>query len=393
MVKRVVLVFLLILIIISTNIAMTYAATKSELQNQQSEINNKIKKTQEEIEEVEEEMSATMKQIQTLNAEISGYEIEIEELSEQVEELETSIEEQEKKLKEAEKKYNEQEENLQARIVAQYEAGDTTYLDVILGGGSLWDMISNWQIASEIAEMDNRLLEQIEQNKIEIEEAKKTLETNKEQVETIKKNKESTAKTLKNSQAKKANYVSQLTEDEKDLEKKLEEYEEDKKAIQNELAEIARREAQSSGNSKTIITSTPSASGYIFPVAGLSKNNINNRNYPSYPGHTGVDINIGVVGKNVVAVKDGTVVISTAARNANGTYRSYGEYVVINHHDGTMTLYGHMLSGSRTVSKGQEVKQGQVLGIVGSTGNSTGPHLHFEVRVNGYAQNPLPYLP
>ncbi len=98
-------------------------------------------------------------------------------------------------------------------------------------------------------------------------------------------------------------------------------------------------------------------------------------------------------GTEVVAVKGGTVEISTALRNSSGGYRSYGEYVVINHHDGTMTLYAHMLSGSRTVSVGQEVSQGQVLGTVGSTGNSTGPHLHFEVRINGRAVNPLPYLP
>ena len=97
-------------------------------------------------------------------------------------------------------------------------------------------------------------------------------------------------------------------------------------------------------------------------------------------------------GKNVVAVKDGTVVISSAQRNANGTYRSYGEYIVIDHHDGTMTLYGHMRPNSRTVSAGQNVVQGQVIGIVGTTGNSTGDHLHFEVRINGRCVNPLPYL-
>ena len=67
--------------------------------------------------------------------------------------------------------------------------------------------------------------------------------------------------------------------------------------------------------------------------------------------------------------------------------------MVINHHDGTMTLYAHMLSGSRKVSTGQSVSQGQAIGTVGSTGNSTGTHLHFEVRINGSPVNPLPYLP
>lgn len=390
--KKIILVVILVISILWANIAIALAATKTELQNQQSEIDNKIEETEKQIEQVEEEMSETMKQIQSLNAQIGEYEIQIDELDGQLSELQDSIKETQKKLDEAEKKYNEQEEALQARIVAQYEAGETTYLDVILGGGSLWDMISNWQVASEIAEMDNRLLEQIEENKIEIEEAKKKLETNKEQVEVIKSNKEKTAKTLKESQSVKEEYVSELSESERSLQAELDQFEKDKSAIQNKLAEIARKEA-ASGNSGTIITGNPSSSGYIFPVAGLSKANINNRNYPSYPGHSGVDVNINVVGKSVVAVKSGTVEISTALRYSDGSYRSYGEYVVINHHDGTMTLYAHMLSGSRTVSPGQSVSQGQVIGTVGSTGRSTGTHLHFEVRVNGRAVNPLPYLP
>lgn len=390
--KKILIVIPLIIAIIIINIGVTLAATKSELQSEQNELNTKIQDTKNEISEVKAEMSETMKQIQSLTAQITEYQNEIDDLDSQISELEDSIAETEAKLKEAEKKYDEQEENLQARIVAQYEAGETTYLDVLLGGGSLWDMVSNWQLASEIAELDDRMLEDIEKNKNEIEEAKKSLQTSKEQIETVKSNKEETARVLKNSQATKEDYVSQLSDDEKSLQEDLDQFEKDKQEIQNQLAEIARKEASSNGGSTTVVTGNPSAAGYIFPIPGLSIYNINTRYYPSYPGHTGVDININVVGKSVVAVKDGTVEISTAARYANGNYRGYGEYVVINHHDGTMTLYAHMLSGSRTVSVGQEVVQGQVLGTVGSTGNSTGPHLHFEVRINGRAVNPLPYL-
>ena len=92
-------------------------------------------------------------------------------------------------------------------------------------------------------------------------------------------------------------------------------------------------------------------------------------------------------------VKAGKVVTSKALKRANGTYKSYGEYVVIDHQDGTMTLYAHMQPNSRMVSEGQYVSQGQQIGRVGTTGNSTGNHLHFEVRVGGRCQNPTPYLP
>ena len=185
-----------------------------------------------------------------------------------------------------------------------------------------------------------------------------------------------------------------MNSDEKALESELEAFEADKQRIQSELAEIARQEAAArAARGDDYVVTSPSDAGYIFPVAGLSRRNINNPNYPSYAGHTGVDVNINVVGREVVAVKSGTVVISTALRYSNGNYRSYGEYIVINHHDGTMTLYAHMASGSRTVSVGEEVYQGQVIGEVGSTGNSTGPHLHFEVRVGGSPVNPMLYLP
>ena len=390
--KKIILVVILSTILIfCTHIAVVCAATKSQLQNQSNDLQNKINQTKDEISEVQTELSDTMKQIQNLNAQIAEYQTQIDDLDAQIEELEKSINETQIKLSEAEVKYNKQEELLKERLVAMYEAGQTSYLDVLLSSEDIADFISKYYMISEIAEYDTELLDQMEKNKNEIKAAKEGLETNKEQIETIKTNKQETQNSLKASQATKQGYVNQLSEDEKALKDELDQYEADKRAVQNQLTAIAARESSNGG---TVYSGgEPSSYGYIFPIPGLGKSNINNRNYPSYPGHTGVDININVIGKSVIAVKSGTVEISTALRRSDGTYRSYGEYVVINHHDGTMTLYAHMLSGSRTVSVGQEVSQGQVLGTVGSTGNSTGPHLHFEVRINGKAVNPLPYLP
>lgn len=142
-----------------------------------------------------------------------------------------------------------------------------------------------------------------------------------------------------------------------------------------------------------------SAAGFIFPVAGLNRDSINNKNYPSYKGHTGVDVNRGVQEgvSQIVAVANGVVAQSIALKNANGTYRSYGEYVTIDHQNGLYTAYCHMYPNSRKVSTGQTVQQGQILGLLGTTGNSSGPHLHFEVRSgrnsSSSAVNPLNYLP
>ena len=363
---------------------IAFATTQSDL----DAIQDKIDDTKNKIVDVEVKLSSSMQQIQSLNAEIAEYENEIADLDEKIDSVNAQIIETEEKLKKAEEEYNYQDELLKKRLVAMYEAGETTYLDVLLSSTSVSDFISRYYIVSEIAEGDRNLLDKMEKNKASIEEAKTLLEKNKEQIEALKKNKIDTANSLKDSKATKQSYVNQLNETEKSLNDDLEQFEQDKKNIQEELARIAR---ENNGGSE-VVAGDPSSAGYIFPVEGLNIYNINRRYYPSYPGHTGVDININVKGKRVIAAKAGTVVISAAQRKANGEYRSYGEYVVIDHHDGTMTLYGHMSPNSRVVSQGDEVAQGQVLGIVGTTGNSTGLHLHFEVRINGRCVNPLPYL-
>ena len=178
--------------------------------------------------------------------------------------------------------------------------------------------------------------------------------------------------------------VSTLSAEEKELQQKVEEFEKDKKDIAAELARIA-------ANSSVTQSVTPSTAGYISPIIGKTKKNITT-GYYGYKGHTGVDFAIAK-GTPIVAVKSGTVAISRALKNPNGTYSSYGEYIVINHHDGTMTLYAHGLPGSRKVVEGQGVSQGQQIMSVGTTGNSTGYHLHFEVRINGKCVDPTPYLP
>ncbi len=383
-IRTIILVSIIFVIILSGNIMASYAVSQSDL----NEMQQKIDATKGEIEQVERKLSAEMSKIRELNAQISDYEDEISDLNEKIEEVQIRIEETEKDLAKAEADYEEQEEKFKRRIVAMYESGSTTYLDVLLSSRSVSDFISKYYTVSKIAEYDKNLLDQMEKNKISIQETKELLATSKEQIETLKASKENTAQTLKNSQSQKQAYVDRLNDEEKALENDLEQFERDKREIQQELARIARE----NNGGVEVVAGDPTKAGYIFPVQGLSYYNINRPVYPSYAGHTGTDININVKGRNVLAVKDGTVVISTALKNSDGSYRSYGEYVVIDHHDGTMTLYAHMSPNTRTVQKGDNVVQGQVLGIVGTTGNSTGLHLHFEVRINGKCVNPLPYL-
>ncbi len=365
--KRILISILLILIILSTNIAVTLAATKSELQNKQNNINQQIKDTENEISAVKEEMSDTMKQIQDLNTQISGYQSEIDDLEYKISDLEKDIEESQEKLNEAEKNYNKQEEAFKNRIVAQYEAGETTYLDVLLGGGSLWDMVSNWYVVSEIADLDNQMLGQMEKNKNEIEEAKKALETNKEQIEVTKKNKEQKASALKSSQATKEQYVNELSDNEKELNAELEKLKKANDAITRELKAMENKYSDKIANlGGTGTLQRPVRSGVITATMY----------YSSGRYHGALDYGVPV-GTEVYAAAEGVVL---AANWSNG---GLGNYVCIQHSGGMRTLYGHG-NGKFYVKQGDVVKKGQLIMLSGNTGNSSGPHLHFEVRVSPY---------
>ena len=365
--KRILISILLILIILSTNIAVTLAATKSELQNKQNNINQQIKDTENEISAVKEEMSDTMKQIQDLNTQISGYQSEIDDLEYKISDLEKDIEESQEKLNEAEKNYNKQEEAFKNRIVAQYEAGETTYLDVLLGGGSLWDMVSNWYVVSEIADLDNQMLGQMEKNKNEIEEAKKALETNKEQIEITKKNKEQKASALKSSQATKEQYVNELSDNEKELNAELEKLKKANDAITRELKAMENKYSDKIANlGGTGTLQRPVRSGVITATMY----------YSSGRYHGALDYGVPV-GTEVYAAAEGVVL---AANWSNG---GLGNYVCIQHSGGMRTLYGHG-NGTFYVKPGDVVKKGQLIMLSGNTGNSSGPHLHFEVRVSPY---------
>lgn len=399
-----ILVITLIIGIMLTYTNISVATDKQKLQNQQSDLDSSISEAKDELEDIKKEKSQTLSEVESLIEQVSNYEDEIDSLNDQISGLQTKIKNVEKQIKEDEEEYKKQQTALDDRLVTMYENGDISYLDVLLSSESLTDFISKYYLVSELTTYDTDMLKQVEEEKKKIENEKTELESSKKSLDNAKQTKTAKASALKVAEKEKEQKASKLSQEEKATQKEIEEMQADRAAIDKELKKIAieeqrrREEAKKNSNkgnssSPTYVDSTPSSSGYIFPVAGLSKANIRVKAYPSYPGHTGVDVNIGVAGRSVVAVKDGTVQVSEAKRKANGEYKSYGEYIIINHHDGTMTLYAHGAPGSRLVSSGQTVSQGQQIMSVGTTGNSTGYHLHFEVRVNGKPVNPAPYLP
>lgn len=384
-------VILLGIFLLQGNIVLAESTT--DLKNQQSENNKKINETKEQLDEIKEEKSETMKQVQDLTSKISQYQTQIDELNEEISSLNTKISEAEKNLKKAQEDYEKQEKLLEARLVATYEAGETSYLDFILSSASITDLISNYYLITEVATNDAELLDQIEQKKKDIETAKETLENSKKQLTTSKANKQSAATQLENSKKEKNTYVAKLTEDEKKTQSELEQLQADNDRIQKELKaaeeryrkqleelkrkqEEAAKKANSSNNTNTSGETYNSGGSGVLQAPVKSGTITATMYYSSGKYHGALDYGVPV-GTTVYAAADG-VVISRGSLSG-----SYGNYLVIQHTNGLRTWYAHG-NGVFYVSVGDTVSKGQAIMQSGNSGNSSGPHLHFEVRVSPY---------
>lgn len=326
----------------------TYAVTEEELKNKKEEIEQKIENANTEIAGIKEKMTSSLEQISRLNLQIKEYEDDLVNTEEKLEELNQKLEERKEELQIAQENYDKQKELIERRLIAIYESSKTTYLDILLGSTSLSDFLTKYYVLEELAEYDAKLLQSLDIYETAVSIKNGLVEDQRDEVKSTRDFLEAKAGAMEILVEDKTKLISQLSQDEIELNEQLEQFEIDKKEVEKELVELAKRNAIA----KSI---TPSKSGYISPLIGKTKENITT-GYNGYAGHTGVDFAIPL-GNDVVAVKKGTVVISDAKKNPNGTYRSYGEYVVIDHHDGTMTLYAHGTPGSRVVQEGDEVEQ------------------------------------
>ena len=353
------------------------SSSLNQLQIMQNETQVQVDQTNEQLEGVKSELSETMQQIQNLNEKIEGYEIEIETLEKEANRLKNSITELENKLLVSTKTYEEKKESLLTRLKVLYEVGQTTYLDVLLQSNSIADFISRYYLISQIAAYDDELLEEAELNKIEIEVAKSTLEEQRKQYKVAKDNAEKTAIILENTRVIKNNYINKLSNDEKELQEKIDIYNQQIKEIEAEI--LLRTQAT--------IGENYAGGSFAWPVPGYTRisSPFGMRVHPItkvYKLHTGTDI-AAPMGTNFIAMNDGTVIKA-------GWNTAYGNMVIIDHGGGVVTLYAHGLD--ILVSMGQTVKKGDPILKVGNTGYSTGPHAHFEVRINGEYIDPMKFF-
>lgn len=393
----------------------TYASSKDlEIKQQQkikerNEVSQDVKKKKENVDETQNKVSSVQREIDAIDNQIVGVTGEIANLESEISVLNEKIEKTQKELQESERNLEEKKEIFGQRAKAMYMDGKVSYAEVLLNSKDMEELLKNNQTITTIAESDKELVDYITEQVNAIKAAKEQLEKDKETVEASKRELEVQKQSYVDKTNKKAEYMQAL---EKDVELYIKEYEATEAAWssidqeivrlqsqikstkeQEERDRIARENQQKahsanlSKNSSTYISpKVKEGATFAWPLPGYThiSSPYGGRYHPILKRskfHSGIDLP-APSGTPVIAAKSGTVIVSK-------TMGGYGNVVMIDHGD-IVSVYAH--NSVLKVREGQQVRQGDVVSLVGNTGMSTGPHLHFEVRVNGQTQNPLDYL-
>lgn len=367
---------------------------------------DEAKKKKTSLEEEKKKTEAVLKNLESLKNDAAAYvktlDANLESLNDELSRLDTEIAEKEgeisntqEELSEAKQVEKKQYESMKLRIKYMYEKGDSSYVDLLMQAKSLSELLNKAEYIGKISAYDRQMLNEYAAVKEEIAEKEKSLEAERAALLSLQEETEarqaSVEQLLSAKQAELKKYESQINA----AEGQLSEYEKDIKAQEDSIkaieAEIKRKEeeakkkAEASG--QTYKTKNLGDISFTWPCPSSSRitSNFGSRSSPTEGAssdHKGIDIGAST-GSNIVAAADGEVVVSTYSYSA-------GNYVMINHGGGVYTVYMH--ASKLLVSVGDSVKKGQTIAKVGSTGYSTGPHLHFGIRVNGTYVNPRQYV-
>lgn len=331
-----------------------------------------------EIKEKQAELDSGQEKEKSLSSRVNSLEEKINELKESISENEKKLEKLKADLKKAQKKVDKQNEDLSARLRNMYKNGTVGFVDVLLESNSFSEFLTNLDMVERIYEGDKEVFDELQKAHDEIETKKKQVETLQAE---LKDSKEVAETEMKNVEEEKAKIAASNEE----TEKMLDDLNAEADAITAKIRaeEAARKEA--SGSSGGSSESSGGSGRLGWPCSGPITSEQGWRIHPIFgyqKYHSGMDIGVPA-GTPIKAAASGTVTMAS-------WYGGYGYCVIISHGNGLSTLYGH--NSALHVSYGQHVSRGQTIASAGSTGYSTGPHCHFEVRVNGTVTNPRNYL-
>lgn len=352
------------------------------MQNELEDISKKKEKLEKELAAIEDKIDSEYETKDLLDRQINELQQEVKVLNGVLETTEAQLAEKQQVLTEKQVELAEKKRLAKQRIRADYEAGPTSYLEILLNAENLFDFISRAEIASQIAAYDKKVIAELSETEAVLRDAKDQIEQNRDAQQKAKDKLTSSQKSLKAKQNRSNQIIDKLNKDEK---ANLAAYEAAEKAEAELQAEI-KRELTARGESEVEYTEGE----WGWPLKGYYTitSKFGMRTHPKtgvYKLHTGCDIaGSGVRGKPILAAKSGEVIKA-------GYNSAYGNYVMVDHGGGYVTLYAH--ATSLAVGVKEYVTKGQTIAYVGSTGYSTGPHLHFEIIVNGEYKNPLGFYP
>ncbi len=380
---------------------VSFADNIEEYKEELQENKEQIGQVQQQLNQTSNQKSTAKAEVEKLDNELNKVNTEYERLTKELADTNAKLEAATKELEAAKAKREVQYETLKERIKVMYEEGDIGYLEVLLNAKDFSDYLNRMEYINRIMDYDNNLLADFQATEQLISDKVDEIEAYKQQLESLAAQQQAKKIELDGKVAEKLDLISKLSKDEATYNQQLSDLQEDNAAIEalirkaeNEAAaaKAAAQAAAANATQASYSTSNKvysySGGRFLWPVpayVGVINDVYGYRSSPiSGKGelHSGLDMK-APYGTDIVAADDGTVIYA-AVRNG------YGNCVIIDHGGGFSTLYGH--NSSLCVTAGQSVVRGQVIAKAGATGYATGPHCHFEVRINGKYVDPNPYL-
>ncbi|MDF2533714.1 MAG: NlpD4 [Clostridia bacterium] len=371
-IKRIITI--LLICILTSSVVISADTATDKLQKQLEETQKKLKATQNAIKQTQTQKKTVAKQVEALDSKLNKTEQELENVEGQLTGLESQIVITKRDLERASQDAVGQKDTLMKRVRVMYETGSVGYLAVVLDSTSFSDFVSRMDYLKKIMNYDVDLLKNMKSHRDRIAEQKAQLQSELEKKEKLKQEIGNKKDEIASAKEDKTKALNELVKDLKEYNKQYDQLLQDSKQFEKLIIAAQSKGKYTQGKigwpvpSSTRITSPY---GYrIHPILKTKKL------------HTGIDIGASS-GSAVLAGNAGKVIFA-------GYYGGYGYTVIIDHGGKISTLYAH--NSKLLVKVGDEVKRGQNISKVGSTGLSTGPHLHFEVRENGQHKDPMNYL-
>lgn len=348
----------------------TSATSSSDLNKSLNEIKKENAELKKKINETNKEKSKYQKELDALDSNITAADRELRGVENEIASIENKIVERKEALTQASEELKETEEIFKRRVRAMYKNGTMGYLDILFSSKNSASFLGNVDAVQRITQNDKDIIEEIEKNKKAIEDEKERLEAQEILLAGAKQDMEVKKNKLMVASRNKEQRLKEVIQDKREWEKMMDANNRDAKAIE---AEIVKRQLAMDYTGGAMMWPLPGHFRITSPYGYRTHPILRVRKF-----HSGIDI-AAENGTKILAANDGVVIFA-------GWKGSYGNLVGIDHGGKITTFYAH--SSRILVKNGQKVKKGQAIALVGSTGRSTGNHLHFEVRKNGKTTNP-----